>query len=110
MRYANSSDNPSTLGRTIPFAVNDGTDTSSAAMRGVWVAGVNDPPVVTTSGGVATYIENGTGTAVDPGVTLLDLDSTNVVGATVTNTGNYVPSEDLLLFSNQSGITGSWDS
>ncbi len=68
---------------------------------------VNDPPVVNTSGGSANYIEN-TPTIVDPALTLSDIDDTHLESATVTITGNLVAGQDMLLFTDQSGITGNF--
>src|SRR5207249_2695789 len=68
--YSNSSDNPSTLTRTVSFTATDGTDTSTAATKSVSVTAVNDAPVVTTTGGGTTaYTENGAGLAIDTGLT-----------------------------------------
>ena len=62
--YANASDNPSTLTRTLSFVVNDGAANSSAATRNISVTAVNDAPVITSNGGGATasvdVAENGT--------------------------------------------------
>ncbi len=41
---------------------------------------------------------------------ITDLDDTNIESATVQITGNYVSGEDLLSFTNQNGITGSYNS
>ncbi len=43
--YANTSEDPSTLARTVSFVVNDGTSSSTAATRTINVAAVNDAPV-----------------------------------------------------------------
>src|SRR5262249_39779893 len=91
--YANSSDAPSVLVRTVSFAATDGTDWSGNATRSVAVAAVNDPPVVTTSGGLAAYTENGAGVAVDPGLTISDVDSSSLAGATAQITANYAAAE-----------------
>lgn len=107
--YANTSDDPSSLTRTILFAASDGTDTSSSATRTVDVLAVNDAPTVATSGSTLSYVENDSATPVDPGVKLADVDHAMLVGATVSITGNYAPSQDALAFMNQSGITGSWN-
>ncbi|HWR88420.1 MAG TPA: right-handed parallel beta-helix repeat-containing protein, partial [Acidiferrobacterales bacterium] len=46
--YSNSSDNPSTLTRTVSFVANDGTSNSAAATRNISVTAVNDAPVLVT--------------------------------------------------------------
>jgi VCBS repeat-containing protein len=42
--YANTSEGPSTLARTVTFTVTDDTALSGSDTRGITVAGVNDPP------------------------------------------------------------------
>ena len=69
----------------------------------------NDAPVVTATAGALGYTENDAATAIDPGLTLSDSDSANLVSATVQITGGYVNGQDLLGFTNQNGITGSFD-
>ncbi len=61
--YANSSENPSTLTRTISFTVNDGGLDSNTATRDVAVTAVNDAPVITTNTG-ATFQEASSGNAI----------------------------------------------
>ena len=107
--YTNSSDNPSTATRTVSFTVTDGALTSTAATRNIAITAVNDAPVVTTSGGSSSFTENGSAVAVDSGLTVSDVDSTNLHGATVRITGNYSNGQDLLSFTNQNGISGSWN-
>ncbi len=68
------------------------------------------PPVVTTSVGTTTHIENTSSTAVDNAITVTDADSTNLSGATIRIANNYVNGQDTLSFVNQSGITGNWNS
>lgn len=114
--YHNSNQNPDTSPRTIEFAVTDfdNTDPSSDAFPEaqtiVSINSVNDAPVLTTSvSGSATFNENGTPVIIDPGVTVSDVDHTTLAGATVSITGNFVASEDVLLFTNQNGISGSYN-
>ncbi|WP_179958434.1 DUF4347 domain-containing protein [Chitinimonas arctica] len=107
--YSNSSDSPSTAVRTIGFVLNDGTDSGSAATRTVTVASVDDTPVATASGGTTAFAEgnNTTSTpvAVDTGLSLSDLDSTTLAGATVSITGNFQSGEDVLAFTNSNATT-----
>lgn len=67
-------------------------------------------PVVSATGGSLAYSENAGALAVDSGLTITDADDTQLTGARITISGNYVSGQDVLAFSNQSGITGSWDS
>jgi hypothetical protein len=108
VRYSNSSDNPSTLQRTVTFQISDGTTTASAD-RLIDVTAANDAPTLVPTTGAMVYTEGAAATAIDPGITLSDPDSTTFVSASVKITGHFVSSEDVLSFTNQSGITGTWD-
>ena len=69
---------------------------------------VNDRPVV-IAGHTLNYTENQIATAIDPAITVSDVDSASLASATVQITGNYVKGEDLLGFTDQNGIHGSFD-
>ncbi|HEY1380016.1 MAG TPA: hypothetical protein VGF55_24650 [Gemmataceae bacterium] len=64
--YQNTSDNPSTLQRTLTFLVTDGLGTSSTAVtRAINVTAVNDAPTLTSLEGTAlTFTEDDPATAV----------------------------------------------
>ena len=74
----------------------------------ITVNGVDDAPVVTATAGNLSYNENQAATAIDPGLSVTDIDSTNLTGATVAITGNFASGEDVLAFTNQPGITGNF--
>ncbi len=85
--YADTSQNPSTRpARSIDFMANDGTADGNNGDQEVTVTAVNDAPVVTTSGGATAFTEDGGPVVVDAGVTVTDVDSTNLASATVTIT------------------------
>jgi hypothetical protein len=65
------------------------------------------PPVLTVSGSAA-YVERATGSAIEPALTVADVDSADLVGATVTIAAG-LQSGDTLHFTNQNGISGSYD-
>src|SRR4029450_10918742 len=73
---------------------------------------VNDAgaPIVTTTAGNLAYTENDPATAIDPGLPVTDSNSTDLVGATVAITAGFVSAQDTLAFTNQLGITGSYNS
>jgi hypothetical protein len=75
----------------------------------ITVTDVNDAPVVTTTVAALAYTENGGAVVVDGGLTVTDVDSTNLVSATITISVNYTTDQDVLSFTNQLGITGNWD-
>ena len=98
----------------------DGTDTLTNVERAEFLDGIYDltndtfnpfvAPSLTTSGLTLTYTENSGLIAVDDQLTLTDADSATLNSATVRITGNYSSTQDLLSFTNQSGINGTWDS
>ncbi len=59
--------------------------------------------------GTLTYTENAGPVAIDSTLNLADFDSSNLVGATVQITSGFSASQDLLAFTNQLGISGSYN-
>jgi hypothetical protein len=107
--FHNTSDAPSTAGRTITFIVSDAEDPSSPTTRNVTVAAVNDAPTVDSTAGSLTFTENGSPGDVDDSLTVDDLDDSNLESATVAITAGYWNGEDVLAFTDQLGISGSWN-
>ncbi|WP_160167686.1 DUF4347 domain-containing protein [Methylomonas sp. MK1] len=71
---------------------------------------VNEAPIISGIEGTAlAYTENGPATAVTSTLVLSDVDSANLAGATVQISGNYASGQDVLAFTDQNGITGSWN-
>jgi hypothetical protein len=99
---------------TLNITTNDNGNTGSGGALSdtdpvtINVTAVNDAPVV-TAGHTLNYTENQAATALDPAITVSDVDSANLASATVQITGNYVNGEDVLGFTNQNGITGSFN-
>ena len=111
--YFNSSDNPSGATRTISYQVDDGQSVNHASnivTSTVTVTPVNDAPVLNAHGGSLSYTENQAATAIDTALTVSDVDSANLAGATVSITGNFASGQDVLGFTSQNGITGSYNS
>ncbi len=109
--YSDTSDNPSGLTRTISYQVDDGSASNHASnivTSTVAVTPVNDAPVLNAAGGSLSYTENHAATAIDTLLTASDVDSANLTGATVSITTNFASGEDVLGFTNQNGITGSY--
>ena len=91
--YANGSENPSTLERTITWTVNDGGADSAPVTTTIAVAAVDDAPVVDLDGAgggtgfAAAFVEDGGPVAVvDTDMTVSDVDDTNLESAKVTIT------------------------
>ncbi len=101
-----SSSSSSYGNRTIGFVVNDGTSNSQAATDTV---DLTAPPSVTTDSGSASFVAgdntSSTPVAVDSGVTVADVSTPTLNSATVSITGNFHSPEDVLAFTNTSGIT-----
>lgn len=104
--FSNTSNNP-TSPRTVSFTVTTAGLDSAAVTHQVLLQGVNSPPALAV-GGTLAYTENDAATAVSPALTLTDLDSTNIVGATVVISANLASSEDALSFTDTANITGSY--
>jgi Ca2+-binding RTX toxin-like protein len=110
--YFDISDNPSGATRTISYQVDDGAGVNHASnvvTAAVTVTPVNDAPLANAAGGGLSYTENQAASAIDTVLTVSDVDSTNLAGATVAITGNFQPGQDVLGFANQNGISGSYN-
>ena len=97
------------LSRTIDWTVTDGStsngpsNTASTTLDTAHVA-----PTITASGTV-TYAAGGFAAALDPTATVIDVDSGGVLtGATVAISAGFLTG-DTLNFTNQDGITGSYN-
>ena len=108
--YNNTSDNPSTLTRTVSFEINDGDLNSNILSRDIDFTAVNDAPVLSAiETASASYTENDTPLAITGSTTVSDIDDTNIESAVVSISSNF-STDDVLNFTDQNGITGSYDS
>lgn len=108
--YAALTDDPSTTSRELEFRVSDATLTSLAATTTVEIAPVNDAPTLGGAAAAVTYTENDSaGVVVDTALTVADVDSTDLAGATVSLTSGFAAAEDELRFVDQNGISGDYD-
>ncbi|MEZ5658212.1 MAG: cadherin domain-containing protein [Burkholderiaceae bacterium] len=111
--YQNLSDDPSTLTRTISFAVDDGAGANSASntlTRDVAISAVNDAPMLSAiEAAPLAYSENDPATVVTATITTADPDNANLASATVSISVNYVNGEDVLAFTDTASITGAWN-
>ncbi|MBL8826329.1 MAG: hypothetical protein JNM18_05040 [Planctomycetaceae bacterium] len=112
VRYENTSNTPTIVPqRTINWVINDGANNSSTMVTKVTVVAANDAPTVVTTGSTLSYTEDATAniavTPIDPGLTISDPDSTQLSQATIAITGNYMPGEDVLTFTNSGGMSAA---
>ena len=84
--YRNGHQNPTLTPRSIAFVASDGTANSNTATKVLSVVAVNDASVLTAGGGSPTFTEDGPAVAVDPGISVTDVDDTSLESATVTIT------------------------
>ena len=109
LRTAASFDFETKPSYTIRVAASDGHGGVLERAFAIAVTDVDDPPTVATSAAATTYTENDPATAVDPGLILADADDADLAAATVQLTAGLQVAGDLLEFTNQAGITGSYD-
>ena len=112
VQYASSSQNPTNFGadtsRSISWVVNDGTVNSSQASTTVTITPVDQAPVIGNAGNTIGYTElQAVAPAIDATLTVSDVDSATLASATVSITGGLLAG-DVLNFTNQNGITGSY--
>jgi VCBS repeat-containing protein len=115
--FFTNSDDPTVNGtaptRNVTFTLNDGGNTGSGGpltdvIAGVIaIAAVNDPPEVVTSAGTTSFVEANnmasTPVAIDPALTVDDIDSATLASGLVAITGNHELTEDILAFTNDNG-------
>ncbi len=117
LSFSSTSDDP-TLNttratRSLTIAVTDansdgaGAQTSST-VRTVNLTPVNDTPLLTGAGSTRSYTENGAAIALEPGLNLADVDDTQIDQAVIKIGSGFIAG-DRLNFTNQAGITGSYN-
>jgi VCBS repeat-containing protein len=96
---------------TFTYKASDGYQDSSPATVTVTIDGSNDAPVLSNiESSAVSYDAGTTPTQVTSTLTVSDDDDTDLAGATVQVSSGFVSGEDSLQFTNQNGITGSYDS
>lgn len=114
--YASTSDTPP-ASVTLTWTLDDGNagaQGGGGALQAtgsttVSIAAVDDAPVLLTSGSALAWGENAPAAAVDAGITVGDVDSALLSGATVRIGTNFAAGQDVLAFVDTAQITGSWD-
>ena len=95
---------------TFTYTVSDGYFTATATVT-VTITGVNDPPAISNvESSALSYRSQDPAVAITGTLTLSDDDDSTISSATVSITSGFNPGQDSLPFTNQNGITGSYDS
>lgn len=108
LRTATVLDFETTSALSVRVRAEDGAGGSVEKAFAITVSDVNDPPVLTTSATPLAYAEGDPATPVDPALTVADQDDANLTGATVSISAG-LRTADELVFTDQNGITGSYD-
>ena len=87
------------------YKAHDGTADSAVATVTLTVERVNGAPVITLSGSTASYTEDGSPVAVDSGLTVSDIDDTELDSGVVEIVGGLEPGDKLAFDAGASGIT-----
>jgi len=100
-----------TVTDTFKYKANDGFSDSNAATVTVTITGANQPPVLSgiETSTLSGYHAQDPAVAVTSSLAASDADDTNLASATVSISSGFT-SGDQLSFTNQNGITGSYDS
>ncbi|MCA9212070.1 MAG: tandem-95 repeat protein [Planctomycetales bacterium] len=103
-------DGSQTASDSFDFTVDDGSGSTTSATFSWTVTNVNDAPVLASiEDANLAYTENDGAVAITSTLAVTDVDDTNIESAVVAITANYVSGEDTLSFTDQNGISGSWN-
>ncbi len=114
--YSSSLADPSKSGtdaaRTVTFSTNDGLNSSNALAATVSLGATSQPPPsppsLTDTGSAGTYHSNSAAAAIAPSLIVADTGTATLVSATVAVSAGFLAG-DALGFTNQNGITGSYN-
>jgi VCBS repeat-containing protein len=115
--YSSSSDDPTVdttrPGRSLTLSVTDANSDGAGARtttstRAIVLSPVNDMPTIGAVGNTRGYTENAAAVLLEPGLLVADVDDTQADQAVVTISGGFTAG-DRLNFSDQNGISGSYD-
>lgn len=92
------------------YRVSDGTTSGNIATVNISIPAGPSAPVLVTAQSWLQYPENSGPMLIEPALTLTDADSPEIVGATILIIDGFALGQDILGFSNQNGIAGSYNS
>ncbi|HJZ38778.1 MAG TPA: T9SS type A sorting domain-containing protein [Bacteroidales bacterium] len=105
----NTSD-PSETTRTVSFRVFDGEDNSNTLSRNIVIFTTSKVPRLSNiESSRIIYCLNSGAVSVTSNLRVTGAESPDLVSAKIAITSGYSQNEDYLRFTNQSGITGSWE-
>ena len=103
-------DGSETSSDSFNFTVDDGAGTTTPGTFDFTVTAVNNAPVAANIENTdAAYVENAAPVQVTDTITFTDSDDTDLESATVQVTGGFVGTEDVLAFTIQFDINGTYD-
>jgi gliding motility-associated-like protein len=105
--FENTSEDPATVVRRVRIMVNDGLVNSNLLERTITVSRTNDAPVVSGTASPVLYPDSDV--VIDNSVSVTDADDTQLAGATVSISNNFIAAQDMLVFADQAGITASYN-
>lgn len=110
VQYDNINPDPNTSTRTVSFKINDGADDSNIITRDITVTAANDAPVLSAMESGAINYNAGDGPVnLTATLEVSDGEDTNLDSAIIQIRSNYYIDEDSLGFTDQLGISGTWD-
>jgi len=110
IQYENTNKiNPSSSQRTVTFRISDGLSNSNTVSRNITIVAINKSPVLSHLESVPLeYCMNSGAVPVTSSIDINDPDNPTLASATIQIITTYNLQEELL-FTNQEGITGTWD-
>ena len=106
VKYANSSDAPTTTQRSVTFVVNDGLANSNTLTNTINITAVADAPTITNFADAITFTEGGAALLIDTDVLVSDLDTADTGGGVLKVYTNVVDKADRLAIRNQGKTAG----
>ncbi|HIG39610.1 MAG TPA: DUF2341 domain-containing protein [Gammaproteobacteria bacterium] len=91
------------------YKANDGNTDSNIAIVTITVVQPPLAPVVADAGGLLAYTEGMSPQVIDATLSITDADDTDIESATITISGGFVTTEDILAFANTTNINGSYN-
>jgi gliding motility-associated-like protein len=101
-----------TTSGTVTLTVEDGDEDTSAPDTEdftITVTVFNDPPVISGSSDDLIYTEGDGPVALDDQIIISDSDNTQIQSAEISLGATFIAGEDILAFTNQFGLTGTYD-